>query len=56
VVSVSAMSFVAVIPVSGFLTAGLESWLGMRTALVVCALAYASVAAAILGPRRLLQA
>ena len=46
--SVAAMSFVAVIPFSGILTAALETWAGMRTALIVCALAYAVVAALIL--------
>jgi hypothetical protein len=49
------MSFVAVIPFSGFLASRLEAWLGMRTALVVCALCYAALAAAILGRPRLLQ-
>jgi MFS family permease len=55
VLSVAAMSFVAVIPFSGFLASRLEAWLGMRAALVVCALCYAAVAAAILGRSRLLQ-
>lgn len=55
VLSVASMSFVAVIPFSGFLASRLEAWLGMRTALVACALSYAIVAGAILGRRRLLQ-
>jgi MFS family permease len=55
VLSVAAMSFVAVIPFSGFLASRLEAWLGMRAALVVCAASYAVLAAAILGQRRLLQ-
>ncbi len=55
VLTVSSMSFVAVIPFSGFLTSALETWLGMRTALVVCAGCYAIVAALILGRPRLLQ-
>ena len=46
--SVAAMSFVAVIPFSGIITASLETWAGMRTALIVCAIAYAVVAALIL--------
>ncbi len=43
--SVAAMSFVAVIPISGIFTAALETWFGMRTALIVCGIAYALVAA-----------
>jgi MFS family permease len=46
--SVAAMSFVAVIPFSGIITAMLETWAGMRAALIVCACAYAIVAGLIL--------
>lgn len=55
VLSVSSMSFIAVIPFSGFLASGLESWFGMRTALVACALAYALLSAFILGRSDLLH-
>jgi MFS family permease len=55
VLAVSSMSFIAVIPFSSFLSSGLETWLGMRAALVVCALSYAVVAGWILGRRHLLQ-
>ena len=46
--SVAAMSFVAIIPFSGIITASLETWAGMRTALLVCAAGYALVAMFIL--------
>jgi MFS family permease len=46
--SVAAMSFVAIIPFSGIITSMLETWAGMRTALVTCAIAYAIVAAFLL--------
>ena len=46
--SVAAMSFVAIIPFSGILTAALETWAGMRAALVICGAAYFLVAAFIL--------
>lgn len=46
--SVAAMSFVAIIPVSGILAACLETWAGMRVALLVCAGAYAVFAALVL--------
>ena len=46
--SIAAMSFVGVIPVSGIMAAALEMSFGMRTALIVCAGAYALVAALIL--------
>ena len=42
------MSFVAIIPFSGIITASLETWAGMRTALLVCAAGYAIVAMFIL--------
>ena len=46
--SVAAMSFVAIIPLSGIMAALLETTFGMRTALIGCAGAYALTAAAIL--------
>ena len=46
--SVAAMSFVAVIPISGILIACLEKWAGMRIALLVSAGAYAMFAALVL--------
>ena len=49
--AIAGLSFVAVIPFSGILTALLDGWLGMRTALVVCAACYAVVAAVILARR-----
>ncbi len=55
VLTVASMSFVAVIPFSGFLASMLEARVGMRLAIVVCAVSYAIVAAAILGRPRLLQ-
>ena len=48
--SVAAMAFVAVIPFSGIITASLETWAGMRTALLVCAAGYAIVATLLLRP------
>ena len=51
--SVAAMSFVAIIPFSGIMAAQLEIWFGMRTTLVVCAAAYALIAAVILRAKRL---
>jgi MFS family permease len=41
--AVVSMSFVAVIPFSGLLTALLEGWVGMRAALVCCGIGYALV-------------
>ena len=46
--SVAAMAFVAVIPFSGIITASLETWAGMRTALLICAAGNAIVATLIL--------
>ena len=46
--SVAAMAFVAVIPFSGIITASLETWAGMRAALLICAAGYAIVATLIL--------
>lgn len=51
--SVAAMSFVAIIPFSGIMAAQLETWFGMRITLIVCAAAYALIAAAILRSKRL---
>lgn len=51
--SVAAMSFVAIIPFSGIMAAQLEIWFGMRTTLIVCAAAYALIAAVILRAKRL---
>ena len=41
--AVAGLSFVAVIPFSGIFTAALDGWIGMRSALVVCAIGYAIV-------------
>ncbi len=49
--AVANLSFLAVVPISGILAAALDIWLGMRTALVVCASCYAVTAFCILGRR-----
>ena len=49
--AVAALSFVGVMPFSGFAVSGLEHWLGMRNALLVCAAGYALVSAAMLSRR-----
>ncbi len=46
--AIASFSFVAVIPFSGLLTSGLEHFLGMRTALWLCAAGYAVTVAALL--------
>ncbi len=49
--AVAALSFVGVMPFSGFAVAGLEHWMGMRNALLVCAAGYALVSATMLSRR-----
>jgi MFS family permease len=46
--AVASLSFVAVIPFSGIFAALLDVWLGMRAALVVCAIGYAVAGGALL--------
>jgi len=49
--AVAALSVGGVMPFSGFAVSGLEHWLGMRNALLVCAAGYALVSAAMLSRR-----